>query len=157
MGLGAPVLVSPVIETGAVERMQDADLVRRIEFGLSAGDNGGELAKADEAVGHAIDAMGRMEGYSIKVEISMGHHKGSLGNAAKYLAASLAEWGRPVRTLKAGIKETEEQGMEILDLLGGRVSMELEVPESGREIDHGECRRLLSSRLRVHVQGQGRE
>ena len=141
LGVACPLVISPVPTKDAVQRMNNAPIIRRIEFSLEEGEMAASVEDAGPAVTSALKAMREVKGATISVEISMGHGVGSLDEAARAVADFLSH--RKIRKLKAGIKETNDAGMEILDLMGGRMKSEIEVPEVNRQIDHARCCMML--------------
>ena len=151
LGLVEPITLTPCIVQDALQRMNDAALVRRIEYSL--GDIRGvePQLRAIPGVGETIDAMTTLEGASIRVEISLGHNPGGLAANTKAVLSSLASFATGVRTVKAGVKQTEEDAVEMLDLLGGRQIIDMEINELGRELDREQLRSRLLVALRDHV------
>lgn len=145
MGVSTPIEVSPILETGAFERAQEAELIRRIEFSLASSekDKIDRLRNAGGAVKDALDAMADVGGMTVHVTISMGHHREGLSSKAMGIIETLCNGGSRVQTLKATIKEKDETTTQLVDLLGGRQTTDLEVPEKDRELDHAACRRQL--------------
>lgn len=146
IGIKGPVSLTAVVHENALERMQHSAIVRRIEYTL--GDIQDEAPLRGAGLGGIIDALRAVKGTTIKVEISLGHTKGSLGEQAKHIAQSLSEMATGVRTVKAGVQEKEDKATEMLDLLGGRLFIDLNIPESGRELDRAVCRDRLRQALK---------
>ena len=141
--------LTPIPTKDALQRMQNADLIRKIEFRLDGDGSKEELDALEEGaprtVGRAIRSMRDMGGPSIKVTISMGHHSGGLSEGVAALAEMLATFGGPVKAIKAGIKDEETVGIQLLDLMGGRLKTVLEVPEAGRAVNHLACANALKN------------
>lgn len=148
IGITGPVTLTPVIRPDAVQRMRQAALVRRIEYALGDIHGNDEATLRGIGLGAVIDELRTMRGTSIRVEISLGHDPGGLADRAKQLVASLSEVVTGVKAVKVGIKEGEDTATEMLDLLGGRLFIDLNVPEAGRELDRSVCRDRLRQALR---------
>jgi hypothetical protein len=151
MGIDEPVALSACLVQDAMQRMNNAALVRRIEYTLSGIEGVEPQLRAIPGVGETIDAMKNLDGASIRVEISLGRNPGGLAAQAKAVVSSLASLATGVRTVKAGIKETEQHAVEMLDLLGGRQIVDMNIDEVGREIDRAQLRGRLLVALRDHV------
>jgi hypothetical protein len=151
IGVGQPVTLTPCLIQDALQRMNDASLVRRVEYSL--GDIQGVEPQLREipGVGEAISAMHTLQGASIRVEISIGHNAGGLSDQAKKVVTDLAALARGVRTVKAGVKETEAESVQMLDVLGGREIIDMDINEAGRELDRVQLRSRLLVALRDHV------
>lgn len=149
-GVSAPLVMSPVLKSDALKRMQKAKLVRRVEFALAkpSQDELAALRQVGGAVSDALDAMEDLGGMTVRVTISMGHNRGGLSERAKTFFEAMSHGGSPIQALKANIKESDEHATEMVDLLGGRRTITLEIPEKNREVDHAECRKRLLRSLR---------
>lgn len=141
IGLAKPVALNPVIVKEAVERMKHAQIIRRLEFAL--GDIADEQPLRGAGLGEFIDQLKGLRGTSIRIEVSMGHNGGGLAEQARAAATALTQIVGGVKSVKVGIKEGEGRATEMLDLLGGRLFIDLNIPESGREIDRTACRERL--------------
>jgi hypothetical protein len=149
-GLRPPLTMSPVLKQDALQRMRSAEVVRRIEFALAkpSADQLATLKQVGGAVKDALDAMEDVGGMTVRVTVSMGHNRGGLSEKAKTILESLSHGRFAIQTLKASLKESDEQATEMVDLLGGRQTAILQIPEKKREIDHAECRKRLLRELR---------
>jgi hypothetical protein len=146
IGIAGPVSLTPVIEEDAIDRMKHAPLVRRLEFAL--GDIQDEEALRGAGLGGSIDQMKGLHGAHIRVEISLGHQRGSLSENVKTIAERLSEMVTGVKAVKVGVKEGEDKATEMLDLIGGRLFIDMNLPEVGKELDHATCRDRLRMALK---------
>lgn len=151
MGVDEPISLSPCLIQDALRRMNDAALVRRLEYTLSGIEGVEPQLREVPGVAETIDAMKKVEGATIRVEISLGHNPGGLAGKAKELLTELVGVGTGVRTVKASVKQTEQSALEVLDLLGGRQIIDMNIDEIGREINREQLRNRLFVALRDHV------
>lgn len=149
IGVSEPVALTPVINSEAIGRMKHAPLIRRLEFAL--GDIADEKPLRGAGLGGFLDQLKGLKGTSIRVEVSLGHHPGGLTEDARKIATALSEMVSGVKTVKVGVKEGEDQATEMLDLLGGRLFIDLNLPENGRELDRAVCRDRLRQALKNRV------
>ncbi len=149
-GFTETITITPRPTEDAMDRLESASLVRKLEFSLAREDAALDaLRRVGGAVNDALDAMEDVEGTTISVTISMGRSRGSLSGRAKELVEALSHGRLGIQKLKATVKQQEDHVNEILDLLGGRLVTELTVPTVNREIDHAVCRDLLLRTLRA--------
>ena len=142
-----PVSVVPVLVDDAVARMRNAPIVRRIEYTLGDLPQDSALLQ-QEPIAAALRARNEVQGAHVRVEISLGHRKGGLGDRAKQvLNAALASLVG-VKTLRAGVRENPEGRMTMLDLIGGHLQIELNIRENNRELDREHCRQRLHDAIR---------
>ena len=148
-GLTPPVTVSPLLTTDAVEQMENHPIIRKVEFALSnpPPEQLKALRKAGGAVKDALDAMSELEGLRICVTISMGQQPGALGAGAQALLEALINSGSAVHKLKMTAKDVDENAPQLIDLLGGRQTIDLSIREKDRELDHAQCRKRLLEAL----------
>jgi hypothetical protein len=151
IGLTGPITLTPCITFDALQRMNDAALVRRIEYSLTHIEGVEPQLRNIPGVNETIDAMRTHDGVNIHVQISLGHNRGGLAADVKQMLTSLAGLTTGVSTLKAGVKQTERDAVEMLDLLGGRQLIYMSINERGRELDRGHLRSRLLTALRDDV------
>jgi hypothetical protein len=151
IGFKAPLTMSPRMMQDVMTRMHDAAVVRRIEYTLTDFQAADAQLSELPAVGETLKAMKTLHGARIRVEISMGHEHGGLEGGVKNLLQRLQEMTDGVATVKAAVKDTEEKAVEVLDLLGGRLIIDMDVREAGHEIDREDLRSRLRLALRDDV------
>ncbi|MFG0249061.1 MAG: DUF6731 family protein [Phycisphaeraceae bacterium JB051] len=147
MGITDPILLYPQTKSGMIDRMKNAHLIRKLEFSIDGREGIDNVAEAGESVKHSIQSMKELEGCSIHVTISMGHHTGGLGQNVKNIAERLSNFGELVKTVKVGAKENPDSQTKLLDLMNAREKIEFDVSLLNKELNHDECRRKLIQAL----------
>lgn len=144
IGHDAPIHMSPVLRRDMMERLEDARIIRALEFTLTSPQQLQDLRAAGQPVGRALQMLGDLGGVNVSVRVSMGHQRGSLLDGVKGVAQRLVDFGdTELSTLKVSASAGQEAPVEQLDMLNARVSGEFDVNFNGREMDRADCRRKL--------------
>jgi len=92
--------ISPDIVPDALKRMQNAALLKRVEFSLTGIDALREAELRKAGLSGALDDLKKYGGTSLHITISLGHTPGQLDSQARGLLEKLSEIRTGVRTVK---------------------------------------------------------
>jgi len=148
LGADGPINICPELRSDALERLQHASIVTRLEYSL--GEIPSQKPLREAGVGAALDTMKSVKGASIHVKISLGRQRPRNRGLrfVKQIASRLVNIPG-VQTLKAAVKPDEDHPIEMLDLIQCRKIKEIVVEEAGRQLNHADCR----SKLRMALVG----
>lgn len=151
-----PIQIEPVIKSDMLAELDQKTYFAGVEFALTDPAHAAELRNFGGPVGDAVEIQNALGGVNIRVEITMGHTKGTglRREALKGLAKKLARLANnavdgesPVRAVKVRGSAGEDAPLEELDLLRAREPVTLNVDEQGRHLDCSDCQRKLSTAL----------
>ena len=140
LGHPTPIYISPIINDETLDRLDDVNVFRTLEYSMKSPKQRSELKAVDASVGKALDLMAELGGVNLSVKVTMGHEKGSL-KRIKSIAKKLVDFGdTDVGTLKVNARVNDETAMEHLDLLKARIESPFNAVMNGRELDRDDCR-----------------
>lgn len=151
LGFPHPVRLEPILRTDMLERLENTGFVRSLLFTLHKPQSNAELKAQGAPVAKAIDLVKELEGVNIRVEVSVGHeHRGLVLDTVKGVARKLLKFGdAEVTALQLNAADKEDARCEKLDLLGGRIEVELSIADGNRELDRADCHKKLLAGFKV--------
>lgn len=148
--------IRPKVDADALKKFRESPL-RKLKIQLASIQNLGAVEQSMQAVATSVRELG--QGYEapiITLEMSMGHHKGSLGDSLKsaaegFLNMITGDGGAEVRALKA--TSLEEDGSESIDLIDQLLSdkAEINLESNNPEEMYNNCMQHLREVLECHV------
>lgn len=145
IGFAPPVTVHPKINQDQLDLLRHGDSIGRLVYTLADITDEGALRGA--GVGGSLEQMSAMYGTSISVSIRLKRTKKAKAQSTTVAKAAIEKLVKlpGVRSLRASYKKTDQHKMEMLNLLGSQKSHDLQISESGMELDHVACRDRLKS------------
>jgi hypothetical protein len=149
MGVAGPVWLKPIPRTDALQRLQHTNIVRRFDFKLAAGRVPADQARPGTAVGTAISLASRLNAVNVRVEVSMGHQRGTMNaDDIRNIVREVRRLGDAVSDLKVLGAADDDQEAELLNFLNDRVLTYIDVNETAtRHLDIADCKSKLYSAL----------
>ena len=149
-------VITPKMDTANWRTFQKMP-VRKLKVGVASPQHLGEIENSAASVAGALSTMAEAyEAPIVTVEISMGHRKGGLGQAAKNMAQEvfrlLKDGKADVRSLRARVATTEGEAAEDINLIDEVLSdrYEIALPKNDPDENYTIRKNLLKAKLNEH-------
>lgn len=140
LGYEEAVHIYPTLRLDTIQRLENTNIVRKLEFTLRSPQAIQELRAIGRGPSAALDMKDAFGGVNVSVTVTMGHDPGTLSvDTVKNFCQRLANAGDAVSTLR--IKGADGPDSELLpiDFFNDRIHESLRIEENGREIDVIDC------------------